>query len=219
LLAACVAGSANAAFVGFAANVTQDGTWGVARVYAMFSQSGEVALNVFNSNISLIGAGAFNHNDLNTQLLGQPGAWSQSATLASPIANPGIDSYVTIGNKTPSVDNGTLLDPSFNPSTGGSVPANAGWYNGSPGNQVLSAAVEVNQNDTGSNFGVLVGQFVVNNPNGQITSPRLLIAGEVGYGSGQTGFSSKGFDYIKIPTPGALALVGLAGLAARRRRA
>lgn len=220
LLAACVAGSANAAFIGWGANVSQDGELGIIDVYATFDGGGHDnrMLNVFSLNMSTIGFTDFWHNDFTSPPGGGAGVWQPQAGVNA------MDSYVTIGHE-PGFANPTAGDPSFqsgNWSTVGTAAPFAtdgglpGWYNGNPGNPVLPVLMEVNGVET---WAVLVGRFITVNPqDGNFRS--IVFDGWAGWGNGlNPTLDSKTFTYINVPTPGALALVGLAGLVGRRRRA
>lgn len=217
LLAACVAGSASADFLGWGANVTQSGDFGIAEVYGVFDGTGfeNRMLSVIAANIQTFGFTNFIHQDLSGS------AWNPQFTTGA------MDSYVTIGAGT-GFTNPTLPDPSFvNWNAGGLVaphgpggvgnPPFPGWYNGTPGTPVLPTAVTLTDNPTGGAFGVLVARFVVNNAlaDGQLT---IVFDATGGWGDGMEPISNS-LTIRYIPTPGALALVGLAGLVSRRRRA
>jgi uncharacterized protein (TIGR03382 family) len=86
---------------------------------------------------------------------------------------------------------------------------NAGWFNSNPPNLQGRVGQPGNLIDS-----VRLGQFVVDrDANGGTWNIRI------GYNSGVAGapvqFSESTFN---LPAPGALALLGLAGLAGRRRR-
>ena len=207
LVVSAIASSANAGFAGWAANsyATSNGNAAV-DVYAMFTVGTDKLLNVFNMNISLGGATNFIQNDV------AGGAWQPL-----PNFNPAVDdSYVTIG-QAPGFSNTTGLDPNFSNNFSTLPPApNAGWYNSNPSAFTATAgAVTVNQNDTGATLGVMIGRFVLA---GVADVQRTLVVnGFASFNTGANGSSAKTFTYV--PAPGALALLGLAGIAARRRRA
>ena len=217
----CLAGTASADFVGwffdsYATNVA-GGDYAVIDVYAQFDGTTDTVLNVFNSMISNSGGSAFYHNDFNT-LSGQPGTWSiqQTANLPSLGLTPDNDSFVLIGGTYGSVNN-TALDPSFSPSTAPVPPANAGWFTSNP--TALQGRVDSNTLRT------FVARFV---KVGIGTSESLMWAANIGYNQGlgtpaQFGYdngqgSGPSFSVAYVPAPGAIALLGLAGLAGRRRR-
>ena len=202
-----ISAAANAGFAGWAANsyASSNGN-AVIDVYAMFTDSGDKLLNVFNMNITLGGATNFVQNDV------AGGAWQ-------PLPNfyPAVDdSYVTIG-QAPGFANTTALDPNFSNNFSTLPPApNAGWYNGNPSSFTATAgAVTTNQNTTGATLGVMIGRFVLAGVADVVRT--LNVGGKASFNSGTNAFDSKSFTYV--PAPGALALLGLAGVAARRRRA
>jgi len=220
LLAACVAGSANAAFLGWGAKVSQSGDTGILDVYGVFdgtTGTGNIMLSVIAANITTSGFSTFLHNDLTG------GAWAPQFMTGT----GAMDSFVTIGSAT-GFANPTAGDPSFsNWLAGASVVPHGpggpgvapfpGWYNNVPGTPVFASAVTLDYNPHGGGFGVLVGRFVINNPLGG-DGRTLTFSARGGWGDGLNPIDdTQTFAYI--PTPGALALVGLAGLVGRRRRA
>ena len=132
-------------------------------------------------------------------------------------ANRPFDSWVTIGGQATGT-NSTNADPSW-PAAGGSwarpdVPngANVGWFNSNPPN--IQGRVGQPGNGIDS---VRLGQFVID---------RDSFGGtwnlKIGYNNGVAGapvqFAETSFQLGAVPAPGAVALLGLAGLAGRRRR-
>jgi len=231
-----VAGSASAAFVGYFVSVTQVTTGGVLldqyRVVARFNGPTDTVLNVFN--FSYTGGanvadayGAFYHKDNSSYnggvLSKQYGTWSPTLT-GSPTLNRPFDSYLVIGGAA-TATNTTNADPSWNSGGSGAHAGGAtgwnradllnngtmGWFNSSPPN--LQGRVGVAPNTATE---VLLGQFVID---------RGAFAGNwtltIGYNDGVAGsavqFATNSFG-IGVPAPGAIALLGLAGLAGRRRR-
>jgi hypothetical protein len=126
------------------------------------------------------------------------------------------DSFVTIGGfdqgGTPDPEQnvgagaGTGLDPNFGGNTAAYPGDLAGWYNGSPPS--LNGQV----GETVVGLGVLVGRFSYDGEF-SIEGSTLEVTWNQGLGTGgqQAGFTV-------IPAPGVLALLGLAGIAGRRRR-
>lgn len=219
LLAACLVSSANAEFLGFGSDsyavTVGENNYDVLDVYAVYSSTSDKFLNVIGSNIQLIGASAFYQSN---------GTWQPTNTGSN-----AADSKVATG---PAVGN-TSADPSFvnyNDEEGEdpTLPPTpgAGWFtsNPSPANNSNGAKVITTQGiwqGTNGPFGVFIGRFSV--AAGADQSRFLVFASEIGtgvVGGSGTFFSSdtKTFKYA-VPTPGALALLGLAGIAGRRRRA
>ena len=200
--------AASADFIGFD-GVVSENTQGnnVVQMYAVFSNSDAVALNVFNADIGT--DGLFIHNDVQA---GAGGTWLPSASIDIPgFSDSSNDSYVTIGYGVgaDAAFNSTSFDPGFGSGTGGTVPVGAGWFNGNPPNQQVVSEFG-GGTDGLSGYAVNIGQFVF--------SGELVFAfeAEMGFNSGAT--VDFGQDLYTIPAPGALALLGLGGLAARRRR-
>ncbi|MBM4112320.1 MAG: hypothetical protein FJ253_02930 [Phycisphaerae bacterium] len=219
LIAAALTASANAAFLGYACKSDTVNVSGVdylrIEVFAMFESNQEKVLNIFNSDISLEGATNFYHSGAE-----EDWSWAPSGTNAA-------DSRVCIG---PLSGGSVAGDPNFtnyNWDLGEdpSLPpaANAGWFTSNPngGQNAAAAVVGLTENNTGSNLGVRVGRFSILAA-GDTNDRRLNFEADIKYNLiGQTG-STNGFDsevFKYVPTPGALALLGLAGFAGRRRRA
>ena len=222
LLAACVAASANAGFAGFGANsyaVNVGGVdYAVVDVYATYSSTSDKFLSILNSNISLVGASNFYQKANGDGVTG----WMNNNLDAA-------DSKVTAGAL---LTGNTSADPSFlnftdEEGADTTLPPspNAGWYasNPAPANNSNGAKLIVKNGwigAAGDTLGVFIGRFSVA---GIGDGSRALIfssttaTGVVG-GSGTT-FSTDSKSFKYVPTPGALALLGIAGLAGRRRRA
>ena len=232
-----LAGTASAAFVGYFTTITQVSS-GIlvmdqVRVVARFNGPTDTVLNVFNfayQGGATPGTDPFNafyHKDNSSYnggiLSKQYGTWAPTLTGSATLNRP-YDSFLTIGG-TATATNTSNADPSWNSGGSGSHAGGAsgwnradllnngtmGWFNSSPPN--LQGRVGVAPNTATD---VLIGQFVID---------RSLTAGlwslTIGYNDGVAGsgvqFGTASFT-IGVPAPGALALVGLAGLTGRRRR-
>jgi hypothetical protein len=226
-LTAAVASSASAAFVEYYTVKTQNSTGGVNLdvyvLYARFNGATDTVLNAFNFNrLDSSDTNVFYHKDQATAtsapypLTKTAGTWNPSQT-GSATSNRPFDSYLTIGGL-PVNTNSSNADPSW-PAAGGSwnrpdVPngENVGWFNSNPPN--LQGRVGQTGNLIDS---VRLGQFVVDRDSfGGTWNLRI------GYNSGIAGapvqFAESTFNIGVIPAPGAVALLGLAGLVGRRRR-
>ena len=181
--------------------MTSDTVWGGT------DGSGDTLLNVYNWNSA-----------------GAPGAFFQSFTgtgwtptnLGGPFDNEALqtaDSFVTIGGfgadarQGVGAGAGTGLDPSFGGNGIGAPAANAGWYNGSPpsfngGSMVYDNGVQ----------GTLIARFAY--------SEEFSLEGSVFEATWNQGLGTDGVQgsMTVVPAPGAVALLGLAGLVGRRRR-
>ena len=182
-------------------------------LYLYSDNAADVALNVYD--LTLAEAARVTYYQSSTGLGWAPtnlgGIFDTSATRLA-------DSFVTIGGFTqdtllpeqaPGAGAGTGLDPNFGGNTAASPGALAGWYNGSPPS--LNGQVGMLPGTLG--MGVLVGRFAYDG-DFDLTGSMLEVTWNQGLG---TPGIQAGFE-VNIPAPGALALLGLAGFAGRRRR-
>jgi hypothetical protein len=222
-LTAAVASSASATFVEYYTVKTQSTNSGVNLdvyvLYARFNGATDTVLNAFNFNrLDGSDTNMFYHKDLSTgttapyPLTKSAGTWNPSQT-GSATANRPFDSYLVIGGLA-TATNSTNADPSW-PAAGGSwnrpdVPngVNAGWFNSNPPN--LQGRVGSAGNTATD---VRLGQFVVDrDANGGTWNLKI------GYTDGVTTTVQFAETTFSLPAPGAVALLGLAGLVGRRRR-
>jgi hypothetical protein len=210
-----VSGIASATFTKFSTVRTESGSLVKYELYGNFDGATDTVLNAFH--ISLISGGVnFHHADaLNGGVDSTvAGTWNPQFVLV-----PGaMDSYVCIGGGEGFASgNSTAADPDwgaagFNTAQlpyGNGETSGAGWFNQNPPN--LQGRVNVQGQ-------VKLGQFVIAlADDATVTTIRL----KLGYNNGVPGsgvqFSDSTFS-IGVPAPGAVALLGLAGLAGRRRR-
>lgn len=211
-----LAGSAHAmagsGFTGFSYDVDVyadgfGGDWYTVDVYADFTDDSWAVLNVFNADITTNDGGGFHHNDLADA---SGGSWKPSFSFdIAGIYDPNRDSYVTIGYGVGAAAalNQTALDPGFGPGSGGYIPENAGWFNLTPGDPQYA-----------SGGSLKVAHFVMSVDRTGLDF--MTFTADVGYNTGPGSEVNFGADsqIIAIPAPGALALLGLGGLAVRRRR-
>ncbi len=217
LAVASIAGVASATFTGY--QVTNGGSQGGLTkyiVHANFSGATDTALNFFHINQeSASGSNLFYHADALTG--GAPsntaGTWNPQFVLTA----GAWDSFVCVGGGTGFASgNSTNADPSFGAAGFNTAqmpfpsPNNhavgPGWFNSNPPN--LQGRVINGQ--------VLLGQFVI------ADAANITMFLKVGYNDGIAGSPvqfGEGTFALGVPAPGAVALLGLAGLAGRRRRA
>ncbi|MDA1263159.1 MAG: hypothetical protein O3B75_09725 [Planctomycetota bacterium] len=237
---ALISSSASAAFTGWSVEMTTVGARNIYKVFANFDSNGTEfgsstrVLNVFDfgkadstpqgNQIAAGSSGIMNavHNDYYigdvdsdgdgyADVFGSVGTWTADSGSMSSTQSQ-TDSFVTMQN----ILNGwgTALDPSFGipygPEAGGISPpnSNAGWYDATPGTQNL----------IGATFKVRLMQIarIAANDNNLYTANMTL-----GYAYLNTTVAQFGYGSFTIgqPAPGAIALLGLAGLVGRRRRA
>ena len=238
---ALISSSAGAAFTGWSVEMTTVGSRNIYKVYANFNDVGagvngssQRVLNCFDfakadatpegTQIAAGSSGIMNavHNDQfqgdidsngdgYADVFGSMGTWAADGS-AMTVSQSLTDSFVTmqgIGNGW-----GTALDPSFGtpygPAAGGISPpnSNAGWYDASPGTQNL----------IGATYRVRLLQIARIAADDTTTYTANLT---LGYAYLNTTVAQFGYGSFTIgaPAPGAIALVGLAGLVGRRRRA
>ena len=166
-------------------------------------------LNLIDMNIAL-GSGSFVHNDA-----AATNHWSATYSAAGFGGTAAIDSFVTMGDAVGGDPFVATLDPNFDGSIGGSVSADAGWYNGDPTN---------GQGVVGSDLRLFIGRFVI--ANADVASNTFSVSGTVAYRPDATAgdpYFASGSNSITLPsTPAVPGPIGLATLAAatlvRRRR-
>ncbi len=244
-LGLAVSGVASAAFTGYtvtATNVTNSGQ-NLTRyeVFAVFNGATDTVLNVFNFQAQggwgahLDAGQGFWHkdnSDYNGGVLSQAyGTWAPQLT-GSATQNRPFDSFLTIGGGA-TATNSSSADPSWGLAGAGDagwgvaqIPvanltnANTlGWFNSSPPNNQGRVG---NSPSGGAGFaavptgGVRIGQFILSQGDTAFRTYTLRTAYNNGAGGGVV-FADGSFT-LAIPAPGAIALLGLAGLAGRRRR-
>jgi MYXO-CTERM domain-containing protein len=230
-----VAASANAGFQGFVASVRTSGAYTIMDIFAGVSNASDKFLNVYDANISTTVAGGFYQQAGNLNKTWRPDAAGYTSTRDS------IDSFMTAGtvsfagDPTAYASTNTTADPNFtgtswngnpNSAAANTVPANAGWYTSDPNsvdnNAESLAGLTGRVNGTNGQFathGIWVAHLVLSGTNVQIGTD-VSFAGFASIKDGISGALSQGSsNFSAVPAPGALALLGLAGFAARRRRA
>ena len=211
IAALAVAGVASADFTGYSTVRTESGAYVKYELFGNFNGATDTVLNAFH--ISLVsGASTFYHADaLNGGVIGSAaGTWNPQFVLV-----PGaMDSYVCIGGGEGFASgNSTAADPDwgaagFNTAQipYGNFTAGPGWFNQNPPNL---------QGRVNANGQVKLGQFVIASAD-EANGATIFL--KVGYNNGQGGGVQFGEGNFTLPTPGAVALLGLTGLAGRRRR-
>lgn len=232
-----VAASANAGFQGFVASVRDVGAYTVIDIFAGVTNQSDKFLNAYDMSISTTVAGGFYQAAGLANKTWKPDASNFNSTRSS------IDSFMTAGTYSGGPYGGqyyastnTNGDPSFNGTSWNgtpaspaatTVPANAGWYVGDPNTidtraESLAGLVgRVNGTSgagTPSSWGIWISHIVLEG-NGRTLGTDVSYAGFASIKDGLSGAVSQGASTFAVPAPGAVALLGLAGFASRRRRA
>ncbi len=179
----------------------------VVDVYLKSNDAADTLLNVYNWN-TVGGAASYFQSFTGT-------GW-QPTNLGGPFDTTALqqaDSFVTIGGfgagalQTPGAGAGSGLDPNFGGNNAAAPGVDAGWYNGSPPS--LNGAVMTY--DSGV-VGTLIGRFT--------STEEFSLIGTGFEATWNQGLGTPGQQaaFTVAPAPGALALLGLAGVAGRRRR-
>jgi hypothetical protein len=220
-LVAAVPTVASASFVEYytqMTTVTEPSSGTAVDVYVLFARfdgATDTVLNAYNLT-GLAGStlNAFYHKDnANSGVLTtSAGTWNPSQT-GNATSNRPFDSYVTIGGL-PTNTNTTNADPSWGAALSWNRPdlpngQNIGWFNSNPPNTQGRVGGAGNTADS-----VRLGQFVVASGFNAGTIS-LKFAYNNGVAGSPVQFAESTFT---LPAPGAIALLGLAGLAGRRRR-
>jgi len=202
-----IAGSAMADYTGltFVGVDNGDGTW-TARIYANFTAATDELDAVFGDSqdsLSISSSGGFYQN-----VLGGATSLSINPALIPLFPSLAFDSWVTIGLEDMTGNNMLTIGIDYTDfEAGGNIMTdNGSWFATPDDPQVLA----------GADLRVMVGQFTMYGIDSHVSGV-LNLQGKVG--DFET-FQARGqaFDFYIIPAPGALALLGLAGVVSRRRR-
>ena len=236
-----VAASANAGFQGFVASVRDVGAYTVIDIFAGVSNQSDKFLNAYDMSISTTVAGGF------YQAAGLANKTWRPDTAGFVSTRDSIDSFMTAGTYSGGAQAGVFYastntngDPTFINGNGGTswngtflsaaattVPQNAGWYTGDPTSidnaaESLAGMVGRVNGTTGagvpSSWGIWISHIVLAG-NGRTLGTDVSYAGFASIKDGLSGAVSQGASTFPVPAPGAVALLGLAGFASRRRRA
>jgi len=173
-------------------------------LYADFESQSDNLLSVLNMNIQLNGADCF-YNASQPPFV-PPSLAPMSFGGAIPSDEWIADSFVTIGLNQEAEANGWSGDPNFEDNCT-NVGDGGGWFNVPPTN---------GQGTPDNDLRVLVGRFTVLKAEAD-AGASLSISGSAAYNDGSNAFSDLG-TIAWIPGPGAIAMLGMAGLVGSRRR-
>jgi hypothetical protein len=209
--ASTLASAASAGFTGYSVQrtITAGGN-SQYQVFANFDQSNLVFLNAF-SFVNNSGTMNARHQDFFTAD-GEVGTWQAGSSVSA--ADRGEDSWVTASGLATSSGWGSALDPGFaNGGTVGDINNGAGWYDATPG-----TANTIGAGGQQGGFRILIAQIVRSGDDSAqaVSNHSLQLSWKVA--GTTTAIFGNGSFTIGVPAPGAMALLGLAGLAGRRRR-
>ena len=229
--AASLVAAADAGFLGFVASSRTVGAYTVIDIFAGVQNASDKFLNVYNLNSD----GTFYQAAGLANKTWKPDAAGFTATRNS------IDSFMTAGTYSGGAYGGEFYastntngDPNFtgtswnaNPASpaAATIPANAGWYTGDPTSIDNSAesivGLQNRVNGTGAagaNFGIWCAHLVL--AGSKVIGTDFTFSAFASIKDGITGQTSQlSRSFAPVPAPGAIALLGLAGFASRRRRA
>jgi hypothetical protein len=210
--ASTLASAASAGFTGYSVQrtITAGGN-SQYQVFANFDQSNLVFLNAF-SFVNNSGTMNARHQDFFTAD-GEVGTWQAGSSVSA--ADRGEDSWVTASGLATASGWGSALDPGFaNGGTVGDINNGAGWYDATPG-----TANTIGAGGQQGGFRILIAQIVRSGDDSAqaVSNHSLQLSWKVA-GTTTAIFGNGSFNIGVIPAPGAMALLGLAGLAGRRRR-
>ena len=204
-----IAGTAMADYTGldFDGMDNGDGTW-TARIYANFSAGTDQLNAVYGdatNGLSISSSGGFYQN-----VYGANTSAGINPALIPAFPSLALDSWVTIGLEDQTGN--AMLDigidwTDFGTDPGGDISTDNGSWFATPADAQCLA---------GSELRVMVGQFTMYGTDSTVSGV-LNLQGKVG--DNETfNATDQAFEYSLIPAPGALALLGLAGIVGRRRR-
>ena len=188
----------------------------VVDVYLEFDSESDILLNIYNFNCD---ASSCNPDDepISSFYQGLTAAgWApnEQGSIFTTEVSQSFDSFIAIGGVTNEgmdgnpyqmAGNGVAVDPNFDNNNAPGPGNNAGWFNGNPNNPIGSAA--------GGGL-VMIGRFSIAGSTG------FSMQGGTGFATYNEGIGTPGYQdsFEIIPAPGALALLGIAGLTGGRRR-
>jgi MYXO-CTERM domain-containing protein len=230
--AAAVVASADAGFLGFVASARNVGANTVIDIFAGVSNASDKFLNVYD----------LTSNGVYVQRAGlATKTWKPDAAGFTSTRNTSDDSFMTAGTFSGGAYGGeyyastnTNGDPNFTGTSWNATPASAaattipalaGWYTGDPtsvDNTAESLAGLVGRVNatgaSGANFGIWVAHLVLAG-NNKLIGTDFTFGAFASIKDGVNGTTTQGGSSFPVPAPGALALLGVAGFASRRRRA
>ena len=240
---AALGGSAEGGFLGFVAAARQSGTAVIVDVFAACNQ-GDQFLNVFNANITTTNPGGF-YQAGGSARGWKPDTANFNSTRSSIDSFMTAGTYSGgayggeyYGSTTTNGDPGwgSCWDPPPSSPACTTVPPNVGWYTGAPtsaegfsealnfagsgridsGPTASSGGCAASVGSAGATRGVWVSHLVL--ANASLSSVRIDYSACASIKDGMTGAVDQRISSFVIPAPGAIAFLGVGGIAVRRRR-
>ena len=244
--AASVVAAADAGFSGFVASVRTSGAYTIIDIFAGVTNASDKFLNVYNLTASTTAAGGFYQQAGLATKTWKPDAANFNSTRNSidSFMTAGTYSGGAYGGEYYASTN-TNGDPNFTGTSWNGTPASAaattipalaGWYTGDPtsidnnaeaitgltnrvNGTLASATNGGGPGTTSAAYGIWCSHLVITgNYAGAAAFSVVQFSAYASIKDGVTGATSQ-LSSSFVPAPGALALLGLAGFASRRRRA
>jgi MYXO-CTERM domain-containing protein len=235
--------SADAGFMGFVALAKQSGSYVFVDVYTAVGNASDKFLNVYETNISTTNVGGFYQQPGLATKTWKPDAANFNSTRSSvdSFMTAGTYSGGAYGGEyyasTTTYGGPNLSDTSWNgtpaspPAT--TFPANLGWYTGEPwsvdNNAQLLAPLAVGYTrfdssgntpgsvgSAGAQYGIWCSHLVL--ANATLANLQIYYSAVAPTRDGVSNTTDSRRGTLIIPAPGAIALLGVGGIAVRRRR-
>jgi MYXO-CTERM domain-containing protein len=240
---AAVGGSAEGGFLGFVALAKQSGSYVFVDVYTAVGNASDKFLNVYETDISTTNVGGFYQQPGLATKTWKPDAANFNSTRSSvdSFMTAGTYSGGAYGGEyyasTTTYGGPNLSDTSWNgtpaspPAT--TFPANLGWYTGEPwsvdNNAQLLAPLAVGYTrfdssgntpgsvgSAGAQYGIWCSHLVL--ANATLANLQIYYSAVAPTRDGVSNTTDSRRGTLIIPAPGAIALLGVGGIAVRRRR-
>jgi len=241
-----IVASADAGFMGLVAFAKQSGSYVVVDVFTAVSNSSDKFLNVYNANITTTNAGGFyqaggaargwkpDTGSFNPSCRSSADSFMTAGTY-SPGGGFGSEHCASANTSGDGVGWGSCWDPPPLSPACTTVPPNVGWYTGDPtsvdssaellnfagytridsGPSAASGNTGGTSGSAGANYGIWVSHLVIG---GTLANSRIDFSASASIKDVVTGGTTQGISTFVIPAPGAIALLGIGGIAVRRRR-
>jgi len=232
--------------MGFVAFAKQSGTFVVVDVFMSVSSSNDRFLNVYNANITTTNSGGFYQAEGLSNKTWKPDTASFASTRNSidSFMSAGTHSGGAYGGEYYASTNtngapdftGTSWGPTPASAPATTIPANAGFYTGDPasvdnkaelltltghsridsGATLASGGTNGSAGSAGTAYGIWVFHMVL--ANATLENFRIDCSASASIKDGMPGSLDQRISTFVIPAPGTIAILGIGGIAMRRRR-